>query len=105
MIRRRPESSSYIRQKASSCPPADKWLSSLKDEPSLFKDIIPLAFHVDYWDQLGWKDRWAEATFSDRQRKLVKQGILSQVYSPAVVVASKEWRAWYRGTITHDETC
>lgn len=88
----------YTSEGCSSCPPADKWLSSLKDEPSLFKDIIPLAFHVDYWDQLGWKDRWAEAAFSDRQRKLVKQGILSQVYTPAVVVASQEWRAWYRGS-------
>ncbi len=88
----------YTSEGCSSCPPADKWLSTLKDDPTLFKDIIPLAFHVDYWDQLGWKDRWAQAAFSNRQRKLAKQGILSQVYTPAVVVASREWRAWYNGT-------
>jgi hypothetical protein len=87
----------YTSEGCSSCPPADKWLSTLKDEPTLFKDIIPLAFHVDYWDQLGWKDRWAQAAFSNRQRKLAEQGSLSQVYTPAVVVASQEWRAWYKG--------
>jgi hypothetical protein len=81
----------YTSEGCSSCPLADKWLSKLKDEPTLFKDIIPLAFHVDYWDQLGWKDRWAQVAFSNRQRKLVAQGILSQVYKPAVVVVSQEW--------------
>jgi hypothetical protein len=88
----------YTSEGCSSCPLADKWLSKLKDEPTLFKDIIPLAFHVDYWDQLGWKDRWAQVAFSNRQRKLVAQGILSQVYTPAVVVVSQEWRGWYKGT-------
>jgi hypothetical protein len=91
----------YTSEGCSSCPPADKWLSTLKDEPTLFKNVIPLAFHVDYWDQLGWKDRWAQASFSNRQRKLAKQGILSQVYTPAVVVASQEWRVWYKGTQLH----
>lgn len=88
----------YTSEGCSSCPPADKWLSTLKDEPALFKGIIPLAFHVDYWDQLGWKDRWAQAAFSKRQRQLAEQGILSQVYTPAVVVTSQEWRAWYQGS-------
>ena len=88
----------YTSEGCSSCPPAGKWLSTLKDNPTLFINVIPLAFHVDYWDQLGWKDRWAQATFSNRQRTLAKQGILSQVYTPAVVVASQEWRAWYKGT-------
>tara|TARA_R110002049_G_scaffold303196_2_gene497319 strand:+ start:1357 stop:2058 length:702 start_codon:yes stop_codon:yes gene_type:complete len=87
----------YTSEGCSSCPPADKWLSSLKDDPTLFKDIIPMAFHVDYWDQLGWKDRWAKSAFSNRQRLLTGQGVLSQVYTPGVVVASKESRSWYNG--------
>lgn len=91
----------YTSEGCSSCPPADKWLSMLKDDPALFKDFIPLAFHVDYWDQLGWKDRWAQAKFSNRQRQLSKQGILSQVYTPAVVVASQEWQARYKGSGQH----
>jgi hypothetical protein len=84
----------YTSEGCSSCPPADKWLSTLKNEPTLFKDIIPMAFHVDYWDELGWKDPWAKAEFSNRQRLLAQQGILSQVYTPGVVLASQEWRAW-----------
>jgi len=88
----------YTSEGCSSCPPADQWLSALKSEPALFNGIVPLAFHVDYWDQLGWKDPWAQAEFSERQRQLVKQGILSQVYTPAILVASNEWRAWYKGS-------
>ena len=87
----------YTSEGCSSCPPADRWLSSLKNEPTLFKEIIPLAFHVDYWNQLGWKDRWAQAEFSKRQHHLAEQGFLSQVYTPAVVVRSHEWRSWYKG--------
>tara|TARA_R110002050_G_scaffold1244_5_gene8725 strand:+ start:7829 stop:8545 length:717 start_codon:yes stop_codon:yes gene_type:complete len=88
----------YTSEGCSSCPPADKWLSTLKEEPTLFKDIIPMAFHVDYWDQLGWKDPWAQAAFADRQRQLAQQRNLSQVYTPAVLVASNEWRTWYKGS-------
>lgn len=82
----------YTSEGCSSCPPADKWLSTLKDEPALFSRIIPMAFHVDYWDRLGWKDRWARADFTKRQQKLAQQGILSQVYTPAFVRDSEEWR-------------
>ncbi|MFT7414841.1 MAG: hypothetical protein ACI9FO_001502 [Methylophagaceae bacterium] len=66
----------------------------MKDKPTLFKGIIPIAFHVDYWDQLGWEDRWAQAGFSNRQRQLKRQKLLSQVYTPGVVVMSQEWRDW-----------
>lgn len=86
----------YTSEGCSSCPPADKWLSTLKDDPALFKSIIPMAFHVDYWDQLGWKDRFARAAFSNRQRQLTGQGILSQVYTPGFVIASQEWRSQSR---------
>lgn len=49
----------YSSQGCSSCPPADAWLSSLKDEKGVFKEFIPLAFHVTYWDFIGWKDIFA----------------------------------------------
>ena len=87
----------YTSEGCSSCPPADSWLSSLKSDPRLFKTLLPLAFHVDYWDQLGWPDPYASPAYSQRQRELVRQGILSQVYTPGIVVNSQEWRDWFSG--------
>lgn len=87
----------YTSEGCSSCPPADAWLSSLKSDPRLFKTLLPLAFHVDYWDRLGWPDRFASGAYSQRQRALVREGRLSQVYTPGIVVDSKEWRGWFSG--------
>jgi hypothetical protein len=86
----------YTSEGCSSCPKADKWLSRLKTDKSLFKNIIPMAFHVDYWDYLGWEDPWTRAEFSSRQRVLTGEGGLSQVYTPAFLVAGNEWSAWNR---------
>ncbi len=54
----------YTSQGCSSCPPADKILTEL----SKHDDVIALGLHVDYWDYLGWKDKFAVAAFSDRQQ-------------------------------------
>jgi len=43
----------YTSEGCSSCPPADKWLNSLKEQQGLWTEFIPLAFHVDYWDYIG----------------------------------------------------
>src|SRR5205814_363291 len=45
----------YTSEGCSSCPPAESWMSKLKAEPRLWKDFVPVAFHVDYWDRLGWR--------------------------------------------------
>jgi len=87
----------YTSEGCSSCPPADEWLSELKHQRNVFNGVLPLAFHVDYWDKLGWKDPFAQAEFSQRQRELVQQGLLSQVYTPGIVVNGQEWRAWFKG--------
>lgn len=87
----------YTSEGCSSCPPAESWLSSLKSDPRLFKTLLPLAFHVDYWDKLGWPDRFASSDYSQRQRQLVRQDLLSQVYTPGIVVNSREWRGWFKG--------
>src|SRR6266704_4718971 len=63
----------YTSEGCSSCPPAETWLSRLKESPGLWKDFVPLAFHVDYWDYLGWRAPWASKSFSDRQRAYTKQ--------------------------------
>lgn len=86
----------YTSEGCSSCPPADKWLTGFKDDSRLWNEIIPLAFHVDYWDYIGWKDRFAEAQFGDRQRYYAFSDQLSGVYTPGVMLNGREWRGWYR---------
>jgi hypothetical protein len=86
-----------------SCPPADEWLGRQKEATELWQRLIPLAFHVDYWDYLGWWDRFASAEFSQRQRDYRHSGGLGSVYTPGVVVNGQEWRGWYRGeSISYD---
>lgn len=90
----------YTSEGCSSCPPADKWLSTLKDDPALFNNLIPVAFHVDYWDYIGWKDLFASPVHTQRQRQYAIDGHISQVYTPGFVVNNKEWRSWFRGQRT-----
>ena len=59
----------YSSEGCSSCPSADRYLASLLDQPELlWKDFVPVAFHVDYWDYLGWPDVLASHEYSDRQQ-------------------------------------
>lgn len=90
----------FTSEGCSSCPPAERWLSSYKDHPDLFDTVIPMAFHVDYWDWIGWEDRFAKPEYSERQRRYVTAGHLSQRYTPGVMVNSEEFRAWFNGERT-----
>jgi len=85
----------YTSEGCSSCPPADRWFSSLKSHSGLFKAFIPVAFHVGYWDYIGWKDELAIQGNEARQRLHHKKGNFSAVYTPGVVNAGKEWRRWH----------
>ncbi len=78
----------YTSEGCSSCPPADRYLSQLKGEAGVW----PLAFHVDYWDHLGWPDRFAQPTFSDRQRSASRQNGSRFVYTPQFVLDGRDWR-------------
>ena len=60
----------FTSQGCSSCPPADKMLHALAERD----DVIALALHVDYWDYIGWKDLFAQAKFTQRQRKYAALG-------------------------------
>lgn len=82
----------YTSEGCSSCPPADQWLSRLKVHPQLWHQLVPIAFHVDYWDYIGWQDRFARPEFSERQRLYARQNNLSTVYTPALVLNGTEWR-------------
>jgi hypothetical protein len=82
----------YTSEGCSSCPPADRWLSSLKDHPALWKDLVPVAFHVDYWDYIGWKDRFSRPGYGKRQRRYAREGGVDVVYTPGVLSNGEEWR-------------
>ncbi len=84
----------YTSEGCSSCPPADEWMSRLKDNPKLWKAFVPVAFHVDYWDYLGWKDPFAQADFSERQRDYATHWRSRSVYTPGFVWEGREWRGW-----------
>ncbi len=93
----------YTSEGCSSCPPADRWLAQLKSNPGLWKDFVPVAFHVDYWDYIGWEDRFAQPEFSQRQRGIAAQGGVPTVYTPGVLKDGNEWRRWHRGdSIDHN---
>jgi hypothetical protein len=70
----------FTSEGCSSCPPAESWLSHLKEAPGLWNDFVPVAFHVDYWDYLGWRDRWASKEFSDRQRAFAQSWGIDSLY-------------------------
>ncbi|MBE8190331.1 MAG: DUF1223 domain-containing protein [Candidatus Thioglobus sp.] len=84
----------YTSEGCSSCPPADEWLSALKHHPKLFTEIIPVAFHVDYWDYIGWSDEFADSKYSARQQQYYRQGGISSVYTPGLLRNGKEDRTW-----------
>lgn len=79
----------FTSQGCSSCPPADAVLSELGKE-SFDGTVIPLAFHVDYWNQIGWTDPFSSAQWSDRQRAYAATMKSSQVYTPQVVINGRE---------------
>jgi hypothetical protein len=72
----------FTSQGCSSCPPADELISELRAE----KGVIPLAFHVDYWDHLGWKDAFSNRTWTQRQMMYVRTMHLNSAYTPQAVV-------------------
>jgi len=82
----------YTSEGCSSCPPAEAWLSRLKDSPGLWKQFVPIAFHVDYWDRLGWHDRFSSPRWTERQRGYASLWQSESVYTPAVVVNGREQR-------------
>jgi len=87
----------FTSEGCSSCPPAEKWLSALKSTSDLWKKVVPLAFHVDYWDHLGWRDRFAKPEFTSRQQRYAAAWGGDSVYTPSFVVNGKEWRGWFGG--------
>jgi hypothetical protein len=76
----------FTSQGCSSCPPADRLLSRLKRDPKLAGAVIPLAFHVDYWNHLGWSDPFSSSRWSQRQTDYAHAFRSNRVYTPQAVV-------------------
>ncbi|MFA5982847.1 MAG: DUF1223 domain-containing protein [Methylococcaceae bacterium] len=84
----------YTSEGCSSCPPADRWLSSIAAAGFNPDQVIPLAFHVDYWDYIGWKDRFAKPAYSERQRDQVILGGRDTAFTPQIMLNGKNYRGW-----------
>src|ERR1700676_2382139 len=82
----------FTSEGCSSCPPAEAWLSKLKNESRLWKDFVPLAFHVDYWDHLGWRDPFASKEWTARQYRYSSSWNGNSVYTPGFVLDGREWQ-------------
>ena len=80
----------YTSEGCSSCPPADRWLSTLKGRDG----VVALAFHVDYWDSLGWKDRFARPQFTQRQNATLQTSGARFAYTPQVILDSRDAPNW-----------
>ena len=74
----------YTSEGCSSCPPADRWLSGLKDSVDGGKAVVQ-AFHVGYWDNIGWVDRFASPAHTARQKQVAASNGLPNIYTPQVV--------------------
>ena len=81
----------FTSEGCSSCLPAEAWLSNLKNDPRLWQDFVPIAFHVDYWDHLGWRDPFASARWTERQASYSAHWKMENVYTPAFVLDGVAW--------------
>ena len=84
----------YTSEGCSSCPPADRWLSGLAAKGVGSERVVPLALHVDYWDYIGWRDRFAQPGFAERQRQLALLGNSNLIYTPQVMLNGRDFRNW-----------
>ncbi|MCB1908577.1 MAG: DUF1223 domain-containing protein [Rhodocyclaceae bacterium] len=88
----------FTSEGCNSCPPADRWLSSLGSR----QDTAPLsvlAYHVDYWDYIGWRDRFADPSHGQRHQQLVAASGGRIRYTPQVFVDGREYTEWRSGAM------
>ncbi|MBT8121321.1 MAG: DUF1223 domain-containing protein [Gammaproteobacteria bacterium] len=87
----------YTSQGCSSCPPAERWLNDFVADENLWRTFVPVAFHVDYWDYIGWKDPYGQPANGERQRALARTANARTVYTPGIFANGREWRGWALG--------
>jgi hypothetical protein len=91
-LKQRPVVMLFTSEGCSSCPPADKWATSLM-RTSQLKPVV-LGFHVTYWDYIGWKDRFASANYTQLQKRVSSAVGLNTIYTPQIMLQGKEYRNW-----------
>jgi hypothetical protein len=84
----------YTSEGCSSCPPADKRLSQFPSQAYSLEQVVPISLHVDYWDDLGWKEPFAQPQFSERQNWLVHLNGHKTAFTPHFFVSGAEVRDW-----------
>lgn len=82
----------YTSEGCSSCPPAEAWLGELRADPGLWRDFVPVAFHVAYWDRLGWRDRFASKAYTEREYRYAADWGSRSVYTPCFVLDGTDQR-------------
>lgn len=92
--RLRPLIELYTSEGCDSCPPADRWLAAQFPKVDSGSHAVALAFHVDYWDRLGWPDRFATASYTQRQYAAMRANGATFVYTPQVLLQGHEMQAW-----------
>ena len=85
----------YTSEGCSSCPPADEWLSSFRQSGLVPDRVVPLALHVDYWNDLGWEDSYSQKTFTDRQYRLADLNRMRTVFTPQFVLNGRNLSRWH----------
>jgi hypothetical protein len=88
----------YTSEGCSSCPPADRWLSNLATSGFGSDKLVPLALHVDYWNDLGWTDRFSIPGFSQRQREAAERRRSGVIYTPQVILDGADLAGWGNAT-------
>ncbi len=94
----------YTSEGCSSCPPAEAWLGGLRAQPGLWRDFVPVEFHVDFWDRLGWPDRFASSAYTKREYAYAAAWDLGSVYTPCFVLDGAEWHGGARPPPAGTET-
>lgn len=83
----------YTSEGCDSCPPADRRLSQIRSQAEHAGRLLPLAFHVDYWDRLGWVDRFASPLHTRRQQVMAGLAKSRLVYTPQFLRNGRDWRS------------
>jgi len=83
----------YTSEGCDSCPPADRRMSQFKSQAAATGRLVPLAFHVDYWDRLGWVDRFASPRYTQRQYTMSSLARSRLVYTPQFLKNGRDWRS------------
>ena len=82
----------FTSEGCSSCPPAESWFRQLRERGDLWTRVVPVAFHVDYWNRLGWLDSLSSAASTARQQQYGEEWSSTSIYTPEFVLNGREWR-------------